>query len=398
MSDIAVNVNTTDNVKSKYTPGTVYKIIIAMTFLIAFGLIMIFSASGYDTAKENFISQLKVVILSTALMILAVYVPYGLYKRLAWILYGMSFVLIFLLKTPLGVNVNGAIRWLQIPGIPFRIQVADIVRTLMILFIAAYIASKWREMHKTINVLILWVLVGIQAGVLMIISTNMSSCIVILAICYCSTFVSSRNWKLHVGALVLAIIVGIVYVKISTSYLPSEEELLENDNFRAKRILGWLYTEKYQKSAGYQVIQSLYAIGSGSLLGKGLGNGTQKLSAIPEAQNDMIFAIICEELGLAGVVILFLLYGYLLYQMYIIVKESSNVFGSMLVVGVMVHLMCQVVINVCVATNLFPNTGVALPFISSGGSALLMTMIECGMCIGVRRQQVKRTYQKHLNN
>ena len=86
MSDIAVNVNTTDNVKSKYTPGTVYKIIIAMTFLIAFGLIMIFSASGYDTARENFTSQLKVVILSTALMILAVYVPYGLYKRLAWIL------------------------------------------------------------------------------------------------------------------------------------------------------------------------------------------------------------------------------------------------------------------------------------------------------------------------
>ena len=184
---------------------------------------------------------------------------------------------------------------------------------------------------------------------------------------------------------------------LATSYLPTEEELLSNDNFRAKRILGWLYTEKYEKSAGYQVIQSLYAIGSGSFFGKGLGNGTQKLSAIPEAQNDMIFAIICEELGVAGAIMLFLLYGYLLYQMYVIVKESSNVFGSMMVIGVMVHLVCQIVINVSVATNVIPNTGVTLPFISSGGSALLMTMVECGMCIGIRRQQTRRVYQKHLN-
>ena len=91
------------------------------------------------------------------------------------------------------------------------------------------------------------------------------------------------------------------------------------------------------------------------------------------------------------------LYGYLLYQMYVIVKESSNVFGSMMVIGVMVHLVCQIVINVSVATNVIPNTGVTLPFISSGGSALLMTMVECGMCIGIRRQQTRRVYQKHLN-
>ena len=111
----------------------------------------------------------------------------------------------------------------------------------------------------------------------------------------------------------------------------------------------------------------------------------------------MIFAIICEELGVAGAIMLFLLYGYLLYQMYVIVKESSNVIGSMMVIGVMVHLVCQIVINVSVATNVIPNTGVTLPFISSGGSALLMTMVECGMCIGIRRQQTRRVYQKHLN-
>lgn len=117
-----------------------------------------------------------------------------------------------------------------------------------------------------------------RQGSLLVISTNLSSCLVVLGICYCSTFIASKNWKLHLGILLIAVVVAVVYVKVATSYLPTEEELLSNDNFRAKRILGWLYTEKYEKSAGYQVIQSLYAIGSGSFFGKGLGNGTQKLS------------------------------------------------------------------------------------------------------------------------
>ncbi len=397
MSEAAVD-NSTENTKSKYTSGTIYKMIIAITFLLAFGLIMIFSASSYGTAMSNFRSQLFFIVVGAFGIWGLAYLPYGWYKKLTWPAYFASLILIVLLLTPLGVNVNGATRWIQIPHIPFRIQIADIVKTLMIIFIASFISSKWRDIHKWQTVIILWLLVGFQAGLLLVISTNLSSCIVVLGICYCSTFIASKNWKIHIGILLIAVVVAVIYVRISTSYLPTEDELENNEDFRAGRILGWLYTEKYEKSVGYQVIQSLYAIGSGSFFGKGLGNGTQKLSAIPEAQNDMIFAIVCEELGVVGAVLLFLLYGYLLYQMYVIVKESSNVFGSMVVIGVMIHLMCQIVINVCVATNLFPNTGVTLPFISSGGSALLMTMVECGMCIGIRRQQIRRVYQKHLND
>lgn len=397
MSEAAVD-NSTENTKSKYTSGTIYKMIIAITFLLAFGLIMIFSASSYGTAMSNFRSQLFFIVVGAFGIWGLAYLPYGWYKKLTWPAYFASLILIVLLLTPLGVNVNGATRWIQIPHIPFRIQIADIVKTLMIIFIASFISSKWRDIHKWQTVIILWLLVGFQAGLLLVISTNLSSCIVVLGICYCSTFIASKNWKIHIGILLIAVVVAVIYVRISTSYLPTEDELENNEDFRAGRILGWLYTEKYEKSVGYQVIQSLYAIGSGSFFGKGLGNGTQKLSAIPEAQNDMIFAIVCEELGVVGAVLLFLLYGYLLYQMYVIVKESSNVFGSMMVIGVMIHLMCQIVINVCVATNLFPNTGVTLPFISSGGSALLMTMVECGMCIGIRRQQIRRVYQKHLND
>ena len=251
-------------------------------------------------------------------------------------------------------------------------------------------------MEKLKTILILWGLVGAQAILLYKISNNLSSCLVILGICFLCTFITSKNWKLHALVMGIVIIAAVVLVLYVRTHLPTPEELAKNDDFRFERILGWLFTDKYELDSGYQVKQSLYAIGSGSLLGKGLGAGTQKLEKIPEAQNDMIFAIVCEELGLVGAVLLFLMYGYLIYQFYVIVKESSNVFGSVLVIGTMVHFICQIIINVCVATNMFPNTGVSLPFISSGGSALITTMMECGICIGVRRQQTRRMYQKYL--
>lgn len=392
MSDTAVANNTG---KNKYTSGTIYKIIIAMTFLIAFGLIMVASTSDVEEVSKNFREHIIYIALGIGSVVLLAYVPYSVFKKLAWVAYGISFVLILcLLNKSWGVEVNGATRWLKFPGLP-QFQVADIVKTCMIVFIAAFISSKWREMDKIRTVVALWLIVGFQAGLLYKISNNLSSCLVILGICYLCTFITSKNWKFHLIVLGVVIVIACGLLGYVVTHLPTQEELDNNDNFRFERILGWLYTDKYELNSGYQVKQSLYAIGSGSLLGKGLGGGTQKLGKIPEAQNDMIFAIVCEELGLVGVILLFLMYGYLIYQLYVIVKESSNVFGSVLVIGTMVHFICQIIINVCVATNLFPNTGVSLPFISSGGSALITTMAECGLCIGVRRQQTRRMYQKY---
>ena len=393
MSDTAVENNME---KNKYTSGTVYKIIIAMTFLIAFGLVMVLSTSDVQDVSSNFRSHMLNISIGLVFVVITVFAPYSLYKKFAWVAYGISVVLILLLKfSPWGVEVNGATRWLKIPGFP-QFQVADVVKTCIIIFIAANISSKWREMDKIRTIVYIWVMVGIQAGLLYKISNNLSSCLVILGICFLCTFITSKNWKFHAAVFIIVALIAAGFVGYVATHLPTAEELENNDNFRFERILGWLYTDKYASDSGYQVKQSLYAIGSGSLLGKGLGGGTQKLDKIPEAQNDMIFAIICEELGLVGAVLIFLMYGYLLYQMYVIVKESTNVFGSVIVIGTMVHFICQIIINVCVATNLFPNTGVSLPFISSGGSALITTMAECGMCIGVRRQQTRRKYQKYL--
>ena len=367
-----------------------------MTFLLAFGLIMVASTSKVQEVSANFKEHVAYILVGIFFICLAAFVPYSVYKKFAWVAYGISIILtLCLLNKSWGVEVNGATRWLKFPGVP-QFQVADIVKTCMIIFIASYISSMWREMEKLKTIFILWGLVGAQAILLYKISNNLSSCLVILGICFLCTFITSKNWKLHALVMAIVLIAAVVLVLYVRTHLPTPEELAKNDDFRFERILGWLFTDKYELDSGYQVKQSLYAIGSGSLLGKGLGAGTQKLEKIPEAQNDMIFAIVCEELGLVGAVLLFLMYGYLIYQFYVIVKESSNVFGSVLVIGTMVHFICQIIINVCVATNMFPNTGVSLPFISSGGSALITTMMECGICIGVRRQQTRRMYQKYL--
>ena len=126
------------------------------------------------------------------------------------------------------------------------------------------------------------------------------------------------------------------------------------------------------------------------------GKGTQKLVNIPEAQNDMIFSIICEELGIVGAILMFMMYAYMLYQMFIVVKESRNLYGSILTIGVMLNIIYQIIVNVCVAVNLLPNTGVSLPFISYGGSAILFTMMEVGIVLGIRLQQTKLGYTRRI--
>lgn len=386
--------------ETEYTPGVEFKILTAVIFLTAFGLVMIFSASSYSaslSAEANYQStyyfrkQLIFFLGGMFLLFLASVMNYKLFKKLAWIFYAISIISILLLKTPLGVKVNGATRWLQILG--FCIQVADIVKVCVIIFMAYFISKHWKSMHEIKTIITLWILIGIQAAFVLVISSNLSSAIILLLMCFTITFIVSDNKKFHIIIFSLGMLAVIIFIIVVKNNLPLESEL-DNYPYQMRRFFAWLAPNKYAGGIGYQVLQSLYAIGSGGLLGKGLGNGTQKLANIPEAQNDMIFAIICEELGLVGALLMFLMFGYLLYQMFVVVRESKNLYGSLVVMGVMFHITYQIIVNVCVAVNLFPNTGVSLPFVSYGGSAILCTLIEIGLVIGIRRQQVNRKYSK----
>ena len=149
-----------------------------------------------------------------------------------------------------------------------------------------------------------------------------------------------------------------------------------------------------QETAAYQTIQALYAIGSGGFLGRGLGNSIQKLGSVPEAQNDMIFSIICEELGIVGGVILLLLFGYLLYRLCFIAQNAPDLFGSLIVSGIFIHIALQVILNIAVVVNLMPNTGVTLPFISYGGTSIMFLMAEMGLALSVSKQIKLKTPER----
>ena len=159
-----------------------------------------------------------------------------------------------------------------------------------------------------------------------------------------------------------------------------------SSNFRLRRILVWLHPEDYASGDGYQTIQALYAIGSGGLLGRGLGNSIQKLGSVPEAQNDMIFSIICEELGVFGGIFVLILFGYLLYRLFFIAQNAPDLFGSLIVTGIFIHIALQVILNIAVVLNLMPNTGVTLPFISYGGTSIVFLMSEMAIALSVARQ------------
>ena len=148
----------------------------------------------------------------------------------------------------------------------------------------------------------------------------------------------------------------------------------------------WLYPEAYAQEGGFQVLQGLYAIGSGGLLGKGLGESIQKMGFVPEAQNDMIFSIICEELGLFGAVSVIFIFLFMIYQFMIVANSAPDLFGALLVVGVMGHIAIQVILNIAVVTNSIPNTGITLPFISYGGTSVLFLMVEMGIVLSVSNQ------------
>ena len=152
------------------------------------------------------------------------------------------------------------------------------------------------------------------------------------------------------------------------------------------RIYAWLDPLSDPDDKGYQILQSLYAIGSGGFFGKGLGQSIQKLGYLPESQNDMIFAIICEELGLFGAFLVILLFSILIWRLMIIANNAPDMTGSLMVTGVLAHIAIQVIFNLAVATNLMPNTGVSLPFISSGGSSVVCLMAEIGLVLSVSGQ------------
>ena len=249
-----------------------------------------------------------------------------------------------------------------------------------------------------------WVITGAIAlpGVLLAlflgkISNNMSSALIIAIIGVMMYFAWHPKSALFYGGALLVGVLAVWYLSHLLNMDPEQLKLLAEEDFRIRRIIAWMNPYQYASDTSYQSLQALYAIGSGGLFGKGLGNSIQKLGSIPEPYNDFIFAIVCEELGVMGASLLMLMYIYLLYRIFKIAQNAGDLFGRMLASGVFCHIGLQVVMNIAVVTGVMPNTGVTLPFISYGGTAVVFLLIEIGMVLNVGKlNQLEREEKQRM--
>ncbi|GFH95705.1 putative peptidoglycan glycosyltransferase FtsW [Lachnospiraceae bacterium] len=364
-----------------------YSLLFVVLFLMGFGLVMIYSASSYE-AQQDFGSgtyylrkQLVADILGLVVMMVMANIPYRFWQRFTTLAYFASLALIPVVLTPLGVESHGARRWVGIPGIGFNIQPAEVAKTCMILFLANMVCLMGKKLRTAKGLAVLIALSVPHSLAVWKITDNMSSAIIILGIAMLMIFVATPDYKRFVimGAAAAAVVIGIVWAIFNTT-------IIEKLDFRGERILAWRDPEAFAQGKGFQTLQALYAIGSGGIWGKGLGQSMQKLDFIPEAQNDMIFSIICEELGLFGAIAIILMFIMLLWRMMIVANNAPDLFGALLVVGVMGHIAIQVILNIAVVTNTIPNTGISLPFISYGGSSVLFLMAEIGLVLSVAKR------------
>ena len=369
-------------------------LMVVLFFIMVFGFIMIYSASYYTAGLSktyNYDSmyllknQVIYSILGIVAMLVVSCINYHFWSKLAVVGYLACMVLILLLRTPLGVTVKGATRWLRIG--PVQFQVAEPVKLIMIIFLASLIMAKGRNVKSWISMMKILLPSAVVSLMIWRISDNMSTAAILLGTAVFMVFVvHPEYWKFFVCAAGVAVVVGVVIYYVQ-GLDPTE---LSDANFRFGRIRAWLEPYEYEKEQAYQSLQGLYAIGSGGLWGKGLGNSIQKLGKIPEPYNDYIFAIICEELGIFGAGMIILLFIYLLYRIYTISQTADDLLGRMLAIGVFSHIALQVILNLMVVTGLFPTTGVTLPFFSYGGTATVFLLIEMGLVLNVNKYSVKK--------
>lgn len=360
-----------------------YSLLFTVIFVTVFGLIMIYSASSYTAqlmyGDAGYFMKKQALIAAGGLVVMVIIskINYHFFAKFAALAYVMSYV--FMIAVSLfGRVVNGKRRWLGVG--PLSFQPTEFVKVALIVTLAVVITRMGGHINRFKNM----VMVGVMALPLAVLvaANNLSSGIIICGIVFVMLFVATKK-KLIFGACVGA--AAAVYC-FAGQIGHGLEAIGLLQSYQLERINVWLNPEAYAQEGGFQVLQGLYAIGSGGLLGKGLGESIQKMGFLPEAQNDMIFSIICEELGLFGAVSVIFIFLFMIYQFMIIANSAPDLFGALLVVGVMGHIAIQVILNIAVVTNSIPNTGITLPFISYGGTSVLFLMVEMGIVLSVSNQ------------
>ena len=356
--------------KEKGIPFFDYNLLFIVIFLLCFGLVMLYSSSSYTSANRYNDSmhylklQIRNILLGMVAMAAMTAIDYRWWKKLGVTAYVVSFLLCILVFVPkIGSSSHGSSRWISVG--PIQFQPSEVAKIAVILFMAMIIDKIPKQFTRFSSIIKMFIILAPLIGI--VAYSNLSTAIIILGIAVILIFAASPRY----GQFVIMAALGAGFMAI----------FLAMESYRLERLAIWQNPEKYEK--GYQTLQGLYAIGSGGLFGKGLGKSIQKLGFVPEAQNDMIFSIICEELGYVGACVILFLFLILIWRFFVIATHAVDLFGALIAAGAMGHMMIQVILNIAVVTNTIPNTGITLPFISYGGTSAVFLLIEMGLVLSV---------------
>lgn len=359
-----------------YQQGFDTTLLLSVLLLTGVGIVMVYSASSAiaNTSWGNSYFFIRKQAISAAMgcliLIGTAMTPYRFYRRLAYGLLALSAVLLVLTQVPgIGHAAGGAARWIKIGS--FSMQPSEFARLAMIIYLA-YSITKKQDYIKDFSIGFLpHVIFFLIFAILIMLQPDFGSVAILAMITWIMMFVGGVSLTHLFGSLLAVVPVGI-FVMVSASY-------------RMERLVSFLDPWKHRTDEGYQIVNSLMAFGSGGLWGKGLGNGYQKLFYLPEPHTDFIFSVIGEELGLWGVLLILAVFAVVILRGIAIARNTRDMFGSLLATGIVTGLGLQTCINMGVALGLLPTKGLALPFLSYGGSSLLINLAAVGILINIAK-------------
>lgn len=372
-----------------------YVLVITVLILVSLGVVMVLSASAPSALSKTgssytyFIKQFGFAVFGIIAMLFVSKIDYRFYKKYYWGVYVVSVLVLLLVLVPhLGKEVNGALRWIEIKGLG-QFQPSEITKIGLIIFYAGYLSDHkselkdfWRGFFKPL------IFLAIPVAILYRIQNHLSVSLVISVITFVMMLMAGVR-VLHFVWAGLAGGAGLTLLLLKGKIDQIKGVAGTSDSFRLDRIKVFFDPWSDATGTGYQMIQSLYAIGSGELFGVGLGNSKQKYLYIPEPQNDFIFAIIAEELGFVGCIAIIALFAVFVWRGIVIAMKAPDMFGSLIAVGITTLVAIQAIINIAVVTASIPTTGMALPFFSYGGTALVILLSSVGILLNISRAGAK---------
>lgn len=362
-----------------------FGMLITIIILLCAGIVMVASASSYyalsnyNNSNYFLVRQLFFGIVGFIFMIIISNIDYKRYKKWGYLFYIICLVLLVLVLTPLGQTRNGAKRWLGFGALVF--QPSEIMKIGLVIGMSTYLSLNYKKLNS-FKGYIIPILMLLLVVIVMFMQKHLSGTIVMFVAACSIIFVSGIKVK---ARYIIAGIIAAAAMLAVFIFMPSGDSTESGGSFRLDRIVSFLNPEEDIKGGNWQAAQSLYAIGSGGIFGRGLGQSRQKYLWLPEAQNDFIFSVLGEELGLVGTVTVLALFSFFIYRGYRIAITARDMYGSLLATGITSAFALQILVNIAVVTCTVPVTGMPLPFFSYGGTALFINLCAMGILLNISR-------------